>query len=125
MITAKQDYIMMALMLLMSVGLIAAVATTVGYATKAASREYEYEMLRQEYQARIEKEKRGIVDVITELNERIESEAYVNKRRYELLSAELYDVCLPAINELELRNKENNVKAPSVTAEKNDKNNKK
>lgn len=112
---------MMALMLLMSVGLIAAVATTVGYATKAASREYEYELLRQEYQARIEKEKEGFVDVITELNKRIESEAYVNKRRYELLSAELYDVCLPAINELELQ--KNNVKADSEVS-KNDKNNK-
>lgn len=122
MISRKQDYFMMALMLLMSVGLIAAVATTVGYATKAASREYEYEMLRQEYQARIEKEKRVFVDVITELNKRIESEAYVNKRRYELLSAELYDVCLPAINELELQ--KNNVKADSEVS-KNDKNNKK
>ena len=121
MISRTQNYIMMALMLLMSVGLIAAVATTVGYATKAASREYEYEMLRQEYQARIEKEKRGFVDVITELNKRIESEAYVNKRRYELLSAELYDVCLPAINELELQ--KNNVKADSDVS-KNDKNNK-
>ena len=121
MITRRQDYFMMALMLLMSVGLIAAVATTVGYATKAASREYEYEMLRQEYQARIEKEKRGFVEVITELNKRIESEAYVNKRRYELLSAELYDVCLPAINELELQ--KNNVKADSDVS-KNDKNNK-
>lgn len=121
MISRTQNYIMMALMLLMSVGLIAAVATTVGYATKAASREYEYEMLRQEYQARIEKEKRGFVEVITELNKRIESEAYVNKRRYELLSAELYDVCLPAINELELQ--KNNVKADSDVS-KNDKNNK-
>lgn len=121
MISRTQNYIMMALMLLMSVGLIAAVATTVGYATKAASREYEYELLRQEYQARIEKEKRVFVDVITELNKRVESEAYVNKRRYELLSAELYDVCLPAINELELQ--KNNVKADSDVS-KNDKNNK-
>lgn len=108
MITRRQDMFMMALTLLMSVGLIAAVATTVGYATKASTREYEYEVLREEYRQRIEKEKELMVNVITELNRRIESEAYVNKRRYELLSAELYGVCVPAINELAEKEKQNN-----------------
>lgn len=102
---------MMALMLTMCVGLIAAIATTVGYATKAASREYEYEALRKEYQERIEKEKKGFADIITELNRRIESDAYVNKRRYELLNAELHDICKPALEELEKLKQEQELEA--------------
>ena len=104
----KSDYFMMALMLILSVGLIAAVSVSVGYATKAATREYEYEMLRKEYQERIEKEKEEVTTAINKLNERLQSESYVNTRRYELLSAEINRICIPAITELnKLKNKNN------------------
>ena len=86
---------MIAMAFLLSVGLIAAVASSVGYSVKASTREYEYKILRKEYQERIKHEREEFEEVIGKLNDRIESEAYVNKRRYEVLQADLYDRCPP------------------------------
>lgn len=90
-----QDGLLLAVATLLAVGLIAAVASSVGYSVKASTREYEYKILRKEYQERIEKERNEFEGVIGKLNDRIESEAYVNKRRYEVLQAEIYDKCPP------------------------------
>lgn len=85
----KQDYLLMALTLLMTLGLIGAISVSVNYATKAATREYEYEILRREYQERIEKEKAALKNEIDSLNHKMESESYLNSRRFDILSAEL------------------------------------
>lgn len=100
----KSDYFMMALMLLMSVGLITAISVSVGIATKAGTRESEYEMLRKEYEDRITKEREEITTILDKLNQRVESESYVNTRRYEILSSELEDMCIPADNEMKDNN---------------------
>lgn len=85
----KQDYLLMALMLLMTIGLIGAISVSVVYATKASTREYEYEILRREYQERMDKEKKELTETIDKLNHRLESESYLNSRRFDILSAEL------------------------------------
>lgn len=83
------NYFLMVLTLLMSIGLVVAIATTIGFATKAATREYEYESLRKEFQERSEKDQKQLSDALADLERRLNSEAYLNKRRYELLEDQL------------------------------------
>jgi Zn-dependent oligopeptidase len=79
----------MAMMTLLSILLAVAVGTTILYATKSATREYEYEALRREFQERAEKENEKIMDELIDLRKKVESDSYVNKRRYDLLEQEI------------------------------------
>lgn len=83
------NYFLMALTLLMSIGLVVAVATTIGFATKAATREYELESLRREFQERSDKDQKQLSDALADLEKRLNSEAYLNRRRYELLEDQI------------------------------------
>lgn len=85
----KKDYFMMALMLFMTVGLVVSISVSIGYTTKAATREYEYETLRRDYQERIDNLEKELKKEQEKLSQRMESEAYFNKRRYEILDSEI------------------------------------
>ena len=85
-----ESYFLMAMMTLLSILLVLAVGSTVINATKIATREFEYEALRREYQERAEKDKELFVEQLNDLRKKVESDSYVNKRRYELLEEELF-----------------------------------
>lgn len=84
-----QNYFLMAMMTLLSLLLVIAVGNTVIQSTKMATREFEYETLRREYQERAEKDKELFMEELEALRKKVESDSYVNKRRYELLEEEL------------------------------------
>lgn len=84
-----QNYFLMAMMTLLSLLLVIAVGSTVIQSTKMATREFEYETLRREYQERAEKDKELFMEELEALRKKVESDSYVNKRRYELLEEEL------------------------------------
>ena len=85
-----QNYFLMAMMTLLSLLLVIAVGNTVIQSTKMATREFEYEALRREYQERAEKDKELFMEELEALRKKVESDSYVNKRRYELLEEELF-----------------------------------
>lgn len=84
-----QNYFLMAMMTLLSLLLVVAIGSTVIQSTKIATREFEYEALRREYQERAEKDKELFMEQLNDLRKKVESDSYVNKRRYELLEEEL------------------------------------
>lgn len=86
------NYLLMALTLFMSICLVVAITAMIGFSTKAATREYEFEILRREFQERSEKDRKLFNDTIADLENRLQSMEYVNKRRYELLDAQVSEL---------------------------------
>lgn len=85
----KQNYFMMALIFLMVIGLIVSISMSVGYATKVSTREYEFEILRKDYEEKINQERKAREDAVKSLEDKFNSEAYLNKRRYEILDSQI------------------------------------
>ncbi len=84
-----KNYFDMALALLMIVVLICAIGTGVTYATKAATRDYQYEALRKDTLDTLEKQNRDQAARINELEKRLEAQIYISRRRYDLILREM------------------------------------
>lgn len=87
----KSDFIMMAVVILLSVGLVGSVSVSVGLATRTHKADYELMILRKELEERMDRERREYLDSLDKLHKKIESDAYLNERRYSLILKELQD----------------------------------
>lgn len=88
----KSEFVMMAIMILLSVGLVGSVAVSVGLATRSHKADYELIILRKDIEERMDLERKEYLEVIEGLNRKQESETYLNQRRYDLLSEEIESV---------------------------------
>lgn len=85
----KSDFIMMAVMILLSVGLVGSVSVSLGLASRTHKADYELMILRKELEERMDRERRGYLDSLDKLNKRSESDAYLSQRRYDLILEEM------------------------------------
>ena len=85
----KSDFIMMAVMILLSVGLVGSVSVSVGLATRTHKADYELMILRKELEERMDRERQGYLDSLDKLHKKVESDVYLNQRRYSLILEEL------------------------------------
>lgn len=85
----KSDFIMMAVMILLSVGLVGSVSVSLGLASRTHKADYELMILRKELEERMDRERRGYLDSLDKLNKKSESDAYLSQRRYDLILEEM------------------------------------
>lgn len=85
----KSDFIMMAVMILLSVGLVGSVSVSLGLASRTHKADYELMILRKELEERMDRERRGYLDSLDKLSKRSESDAYLSQRRYDLILEEM------------------------------------
>ena len=85
----KSDFIMMAVMVLLSVSLVGSISISIGLATRNAKADYELIIFRKEMEERLDRERKEYLEALDKLNKKVESDSYVNQRRYELLSDEI------------------------------------
>jgi uncharacterized protein YdaL len=85
----KSDFIMMAVMILLSVSLVGSISISIGLATRNAKADYGLIVFRNEIEERLDRERKEYLESLDKLNKKMESDSYVNQRRYELLSDEI------------------------------------
>ena len=85
----KSYYIMIAMLFIMSVGLIAAITVSVGLVAKVSTEDYDLKIVRRDFEERLDRERKEYLKSLAELNKRLESSDYLNQRRYELLGKEI------------------------------------
>lgn len=80
---------MVVFVILLGVALLVGIVTTVVGFSGSFIRNYEYEAMRKEFDERLSTMTKERDKQIAELTKRFEDEAYLNKRRYDLLQEEL------------------------------------
>ena len=85
----RADYISTVVMVLLSLALVCTMSVSIGLAIRNTKTSHELNILRMELNGRIDKEREEYLDLIYGLTERVESETYVNQRRYSLISDEI------------------------------------
>jgi hypothetical protein len=86
------DYLIIILLCAMTLGLVTAIAVTLGYSIKASSKDYEIKKIKEEYLEDINARSVETRAELVEVKKQVESSAYLNQRRYELLNQELREL---------------------------------
>lgn len=86
-----QNSVMMALVIAVAVSGMIVIALIIGITITSTVREHEYQMLRKEYEERMLAHSEALTKRIRELEELQRNEAYLNKRRYEILEQYIKD----------------------------------
>lgn len=86
-----QNSVMMALVIAVAVSGMIVIALIIGITITSTVREHEYQLLRKEYEERMLDHSEDINKRIKELEELQRNEAYLNKRRYEILEQYIKD----------------------------------
>jgi hypothetical protein len=85
----NSDYIMMAMLFIMSVSLIVAIAVSVGLVVKVSAKDYDLKIIRRDFEERQDREREEYLEAIEELRTTIDSSNYLAKRRYDILLREI------------------------------------
>ena len=86
-----QNSVMMALVIAVAVSGMIVIALIIGITITSTVREHEYQLLRKEYEERMLAHSEVLNKRIKELEELQRNEAYLNKRRYEILEQYIKD----------------------------------